>query len=71
MLILLQEEIPESKTIQIDFLEINAPLVEPSLSQQFTHDFQDLFLRQTNLTWYNLNGDLRLKEKLQATELHP
>ena len=37
------------KTVQIDYFPNNAILVEPGLSQKFTTDFQDLFLRQTNL----------------------
>ena len=32
------------KTIQIDYFPNNAVLVEPSLSQNFTTDLQDLFL---------------------------
>ena len=51
----------KAKTIQVDFFRNNAPLVEPSLSQKFTQDLQDLFLRQTNLSLVNSNGDLRFE----------
>jgi hypothetical protein len=40
----------KAKTLQIDFFRNNAPLVEPSLSQEFTQSLQDLFYRQTNLS---------------------
>lgn len=48
----------DAKTIQIDFFQNQAPLVEPVLTQRFTNDLQDLFTRQTNLTLTDSNGDL-------------
>jgi Lipopolysaccharide-assembly len=50
-----------AKTIQIDFFQNNAPLIEPSLSQDFTLALQDLFLRQTNLDLVIAGGDLQFE----------
>ena len=47
-----------AKTIQVDFFQNNAPLVEPGLSQKFTQSLEDLFLRQTNLSLVKTSGDL-------------
>jgi hypothetical protein len=48
----------KAKTIQVDYFPNNAPLIEPGLSQNFTQELQDLFLRQTNLSLVKANGDL-------------
>lgn len=61
----------KAKTIQIDFFRNNAPLVEPSLSQKFTQDLQDLFLRQTNLSLVNTNGDLRFEGEITGYRIAP
>ena len=61
----------KAKTLQIDFFRNNAPLVEPSLSQTFTQDFRDLFLRQTNLELVNTNGDLRFEGEITGYRIAP
>ncbi len=61
----------KAKTLQIDFFRNNAPLVEPSLSQKFTQDFQDLFLRQTNLNLVNSGGDLRFEGEITGYRIAP
>ena len=61
----------KAKTIQIDFFRNTAPLVEPSLSQKFTQDFQDLFLRQTNLNLVNSGGDLRFEGEITGYRIAP
>ena len=48
----------DAKTIQINYFRNEATFVEPTLSQVFTQELQDLFTRQTNLTLTNNNGDL-------------
>jgi len=52
------------KTVQIDFFRNEAPLVQPSVSQEFTQDLQDLFTRQTNLTLVNNGGDLHFEGEI-------
>ena len=61
----------KAKTLQIDFFRNNAPLVEPSLSQKFTQEFQDLFLRQTNLNLINTSGDLRFEGEITGYRIAP
>ena len=59
------------KTVQIDYFPNNAILVEPGLSQKFTTDFQDLFLRQTNLDLVNSDGDLLFEGEISGYKINP
>lgn len=59
------------KTVQIDFFPNNAPLVEPSLSQEFTQSLQDLFLTQTNLTLVKADGDLQFEGEITGYKINP
>jgi hypothetical protein len=61
----------KAKTLQIDFFRNNAPLIEPSLSQKFTQDLQDLFLRQTNLDLVSTGGDLRFEGEITGYRIAP
>ncbi len=61
----------DSKTIQVDFFPNQAPLIEPQLSQRFTQDMQDLFLRQTNLDLVNTGGDLRFEGEITGYRVNP
>ncbi|KAB1157444.1 hypothetical protein F7018_10995 [Tenacibaculum aiptasiae] len=60
-----------AKTIQIDFFPNQAPLVEPTLSQRFTQELQDLFTRQTNLTLVNSGGDLHFSGEITDYRITP
>ncbi|MEQ6125205.1 LptE family protein [Pseudotenacibaculum sp. MALMAid0570] len=60
-----------AKTIQIDFFPNQSTLVEPTLSQRFTQDMQDLFLRQTNLTQVPGGGDLRFEGEIVDYRVNP
>jgi hypothetical protein len=62
---------PDVKTIQIDYFPNNAILVEPSLSQTFTTDLQDLFLRQTNLDLVKSGGDLQFEGEITGYKINP
>ena len=62
---------PDVTTIQIDYFPNNAILVEPGLSQKFTTDFQDLFLRQTNLDLVNSAGDLLFEGEITGYKINP
>ncbi|WP_442265364.1 LptE family protein [Tenacibaculum sp. ZS6-P6] len=64
-------DIGDAETIQIDFFPNQAPLVEPSLSQRFTQDLQDLFTRQTNLTLVRAGGDLRFEGEIVDYRITP
>jgi len=61
----------DAKTLQIDFFSNQAPLVEPTLSQRFTQDLQDLFTRQTNLTLIKSNGDLYFSGEITGYRVNP
>lgn len=61
----------DADTIQIDFFPNNAPLVEPQLTQRFTNDLQDLFVRQTNLDLVSSNGQLYLSGEITDYRVTP
>ena len=61
----------DAKTIQVDFFPNDAPLVEPGLSQKFTQDLRDLFLRQTNLNLTPANGDLHFEGEITGYRIQP
>lgn len=60
-----------AKTIQVDFFPNQASLVEPSLSQKFTQDLQDLFLQQTSLSLVPAGGDLRFEGEITGYRVNP
>lgn len=47
-----------TKTVQVNYFQNNAPIVEPGIARNFTQKLQDLLLNQTNLDLVNNNGDL-------------
>ncbi len=61
----------DAETIQIDYFPNNARLVEPTLSQIFTLELQDLFLRQTNLKLTNSGGDLHFEGEITQYRIIP
>ncbi|MBT8385126.1 MAG: hypothetical protein KJO83_05400 [Bacteroidia bacterium] len=61
----------DAETIQIDYFPNNAPLVEPVVSQKFTTDLQDLFLRQTNLNLTTSGGDLHFEGEIIDYKIIP
>lgn len=61
----------DAKTLQVDFFPNQAAYVEPTLSQRFTQDLQDLFLRQTNLELTKTNGDLRFEGEITGWRITP
>jgi hypothetical protein len=61
----------DAKTIQVDFFPNQASLVEPTLSQRFTQEMQDLFLRQTNLDQVRSGGDLRFEGEITGYRINP
>ena len=61
----------DAKTLQIDFFQNQASLIEPTLSQRFTQDLIDLFTRQTNLTAVTSNGDLYFSGEITGYRITP
>ena len=62
---------PNVKTVQIDYFPNNAVLVEPSLSQTFTTNIQDLFLTQTNLDLVKAGGNLQFEGEITGYKINP
>lgn len=60
-----------AKTIQVDFFNNNASLVEPGLSQSFTLALQDFFITQTNLDLIKSNGDLQFEGEITRYTITP
>jgi hypothetical protein len=60
-----------AKTLQVDFFPNQAQLIEPTLSQEFTLELQDLFTRQTNLTLVASNGDLYFSGEITSYRIAP
>lgn len=47
-----------TKTVQVNYFQNNAPVVEPGIARDFTQKLQNLLLNQTSLSLVNNNGDL-------------
>lgn len=61
----------KTKTITIKDFPNQAPLVIPTLAQQFTNEVQDIYIRQTRLTMVPNNGDLELEGEITGFDLSP
>lgn len=59
------------KTIQIDYFPNYAVLVEPTLSQVFTIQLQDLFITQSNLELVKSGGDLQFEGEITGYKINP
>jgi len=62
---------PETKTISIDRFPNNALTVEPTLSQKFTDDLRDKFVRETSLILVAGNGDLQIDGSITGYRTSP
>jgi hypothetical protein len=63
---------PESKTFSIAYFQNLAPLVQPSLSNNFTEALKDRFLNQTKLTLTNNgNADLAFEGQIVGYSIDP
>jgi hypothetical protein len=55
---------PQAKTISISTFPNLAPMVNPTLSQEFTEALQDKFQNQTSLTLVESNGDYEIEGEI-------
>ncbi|MFA8301159.1 MAG: LptE family protein [Hyphomicrobiales bacterium] len=62
---------PEAKTISIQFFPNRAPLVVPTLSQEFTDALKDIFSQRTQLVLVEQNGDLQLEGEITQYSITP
>lgn len=61
----------DATTIQVDFFNNNAQLIEPTLSQEYTLSLQDYFLTQTNLDLVKKSGDLQFEGEITRYTITP
>ena len=62
---------PSIKTISIPFFQNQAPIVQATLSENFTTELQDRFLQQTNLESVNFNGNLQFDGYISDYNVRP
>lgn len=59
------------KNISVKYFENKAQMVNPSLSQKFTEQLKDKFLRQTSLAIVQSDGDYRLSGYITEYKTEP
>jgi hypothetical protein len=62
---------PEIKTISIHYFPNNAPLVNSTLSQEFTEALRDKFTSQTSLSLIEKSGDLNIEGEITGYSTKP
>lgn len=62
---------PDVKNISVQFFPNKASLVNPTLSQKFTEELKDKFLRETSLNLIKENGDFRLSGEITGYKVEP
>ena len=62
---------PQAETISVDYFPNNASLVQPTLSQYFTEELQNKFLRQTNLRMVEGVGHLHFEGSITGYRTEP
>lgn len=61
----------DEKTVQINEFPNNAPLVNPTLSQQFSTDIQNRFLQRTTLKGTKENPDILIEGEITDYSIAP
>ncbi len=62
---------PDVKSISVQFFPNKAALINPVLSQKFTEQLKDKFLKETSLTLINNNGDFRISGEITNYRIEP
>lgn len=62
---------PDVKSISIQYFNNKAALVNPSLSQKFTEQLKDKFLRATSLAVVNSEGDFKVSGEIVDYKIQP
>jgi hypothetical protein len=62
---------PEVKTVSVAYIENQATLVNPNLSQTMTEKLKDFFVIQTNLDIVRRNGDLQFEGVITNYSVRP
>ena len=62
---------PETKTLQVNYFQNNAPLIEPGIERDFTNKLIDLLINQTSLELVKSNGDLTYEGEIVEYRISP
>ncbi|SRR5690554_2600681 len=60
-----------TNTVQVNYFQNIAPIVEPGIARDFTQKLQDLLLNQTSLDLVNNNGDLVYEGEITQYYISP
>ena len=61
----------DAKTVQVNYFQNNATLIEPGIERTFTLKLQDLIQNQTNLNLTTSNGDLVYEGEIVSYNIAP
>lgn len=64
-------DVGDAKTLRVAFFNNDAPLVQPGIDQKFTLALQDLFLKQTNLSFISGEADLTFEGRIIGYDIAP
>jgi len=62
---------PDVKTVSVTYFPNRAPIVNPTLSQEFTETLKDKFISQTNLQMVSEGGDLSFEGEIVGYDTKP
>ncbi len=62
---------PQAETISVNYFPNDASLIQPTLSQRFTEELQDIFLQQTNLSMIEGVGHLHFEGSITGYRTEP
>lgn len=62
---------PDAKTVSVEYFKNNAPIFNPTLSQQITEMLQDKLSSQTTLKLTDGKGDLQFKGQITDYSVSP
>jgi hypothetical protein len=61
----------EARTVSVQYVENQARIIEPGLSQQVTDEFKDYIERNSNLTLVNQTGDIDFETVITGYDFRP
>jgi hypothetical protein len=61
----------DAKTVQVNYFQNNAPLIQPGIERTFTQRLQNLIQNQTNLNLTNTGGDLVYEGEITDYRISP
>jgi Lipopolysaccharide-assembly len=61
----------DAKTVQVNYFQNNAPLIEPGIERTFTNKLQEILQNQTNLNLVISGGDLMYEGEITQYNITP